>query len=286
MTLLVIGGGYVGLRVARAWHEQGHEVHVTTRFAERALEFSQLGLLPILCNVLHPETLSQLPKAEIVLHSVAIDRKSGNSMADVYIQGLRNVLPRIAGCGRFLYVSSTSVYGQQDGSWVTEESKTEPSTESGKILLEAERSLRDMDQALILRFAGIYGPGRIPYAETIRQGNTLSPDPAGWLNLIHVEDGIAAIQKLAIGSGTESVYNIVDKEPMQRRDYWNLLASLLCTQGPLSGNPHEGSALARRRENDLTNRRVSSELLQRKFAFQFRYPTYREGLPGSMNGVG
>src|SRR5256886_16983899 len=82
-------------------------------------------------------------------------------MRAVYVDGLRNVLSRLRAPRRFLYVSSTSVYGQRDGEEVDETSATEPVEESGRVVLEAESVLRSVcPEAVVLRFAGIYGPGR------------------------------------------------------------------------------------------------------------------------------
>mgnify|MGYP002400673341 CR=1 FL=1 len=83
-------------------------------------------------------------------------------MRDVYVNGLGNVLAALPPCDRFLYVSSTSVYGQADGSVVDETSPTEPLGDSGRTVLEAERLLQALlPSAIGLRFAGIYGPGRL-----------------------------------------------------------------------------------------------------------------------------
>ena len=93
-----------------------------------------------------------------------------------------------------MYVSSTGVYGQCHGEEVDEESATEPVEESGRVVLEAERLLhQQLPEAVILRFAGIYGPGRLLRRQAIEAGEVLVGDPEKWLNLIHVADGAAAV---------------------------------------------------------------------------------------------
>src|SRR5438552_2269194 len=111
----------------------------------------------------------------------------GRAMREVHVDGLRHVLDTLPVPGRFVYVSSTGVYGQTDGSWVDESSPTEPAEEAGRVVLEAERLLRErLPAAVVLRFAGIYGPDRLLRGQAVRNGEPLVGDPEKWLNLIHV----------------------------------------------------------------------------------------------------
>ena len=123
-----------------------------------------------------------------------LDRSSGQTMRAVYVEGLANVLAALPAPARFVHVSSTSVYGQTDGEEVDEQSATEPEEESGKIVLEAERVLRRAaPEAIILRFAGIYGPGRLLRRQAIEAGEPIVGNADKWLNLIQVEDGAEAV---------------------------------------------------------------------------------------------
>src|SRR5439155_10779702 len=109
------------------------------------------------------------------------------SMREVYVGGLGHVLDTLPTPGRFVYVSSTGVYGQTDGTWVDERSETVPTEESGRVVLEAERLLRSkLPAAVVLRFAGIYGPGRLLRRQLLVAGEPLVGDAEKWLNLIHV----------------------------------------------------------------------------------------------------
>ena len=90
----------------------------------------------------------------------------------------------------WLHVSSTSVYGQEDGSWVDEDAPCQPTDTNGEIVLEAEQTLRrQRPDASILRFAGIYGPGRLMRTASLLAGEPMRGDPDRWLNLIHRDDG-------------------------------------------------------------------------------------------------
>ena len=77
-----------------------------------------------------------------MLYAIGLDRSAGKGMREVYLDGLTNVLNVLPMPRRFIYISSTSVYGQTDGSWVDEDSLTEPAEESGRIVLECEQILR------------------------------------------------------------------------------------------------------------------------------------------------
>src|SRR5438067_1962055 len=144
---LVIGCGYLGRRAATAWRDRGRRVVALTR--GRAAKLAADGLEPLAGDVLDPASLAALPEASTVLYAVGLARAAGRPMRDVYVTGLANVLAALPPCGRFLYVSSTSVYGQTDGSVVTEDSPTEPATESGRVVLEAEELLREKMPAAV-----------------------------------------------------------------------------------------------------------------------------------------
>ncbi|MGE0375692.1 MAG: NAD-dependent epimerase/dehydratase family protein, partial [Planctomycetaceae bacterium] len=140
---LIIGCGYLGLRVARRWLAQGDAVAALTRSAERAAAFRERGIRPVVGDILSPDRLRDLPPATTVLYAVGYDRTTEASKRTVYVDGLRNVLLSLPkSVERFVYVSSTSVYGQSNGVWVDETSACEPRTDGGQICLDAERLLQ------------------------------------------------------------------------------------------------------------------------------------------------
>src|SRR5262245_13835759 len=127
---LIIGCGYVGRRVARCWVARGDTVFALTRSDDRARELHDRGIEPIVGEVTDAATLAALPEAAVLLYAIGLDRAAGNSQREVYVGGLGNVLERVTGkVGRFLYLSSTSVYGQDEGEWVDESSECHPASE-------------------------------------------------------------------------------------------------------------------------------------------------------------
>ncbi|MBM4070965.1 MAG: SDR family oxidoreductase [Planctomycetes bacterium] len=267
---LIIGCGYLGRRVAALWRTQGQRVFATTR--GQAENLRGLGLEPIVCDVLNPETCKTLPQVDTVLYCVGFDRKSGRSMRDVYVAGLENVLAHLPRPKRFLHVSSTSVYGQMNGEEVDECSPTEPVEENGRIVLDAEIALRrHLPEAVILRVAGIYGPGRCIGLQTIQKGLPVEGDPERWLNLIHVDDGAAAILLAEERAPAGAVFNVSDGHPVRRREYFEHAASALSLPPPTCSDAVARSASS-------PNRRISSAKLRTEFGFMPTYSNCREGL--------
>ena len=239
---LIFGCGYLGRRVAALWQRQNRPVIAVTRSPKRCEEFRRDGLMPHIADICEPETLRGLPDAECVLFAVGYDRNSGKTRQEVFVDGLRNVLTEIGPrCRRFIYVSSTSVYGQQDGGWVDETSPCEPMQPGGMCCLAGEKLVRDLiansqastTSAVALRLAGIYGPDRLLSRITdLKAGKPLSGKPEAWLNLIHVDDAAAAVIAAAEWNGPRSqerqfeVFLVCDDRPVQRGEYYSRLAQL------------------------------------------------------------
>ncbi len=290
MTRLIIGCGYLGGRVARGWAAQGDTVHVLTRSAARAEHLRAAGYLPLVGDVTDPATFPILPSVDTVLWALGYDRQSGRSIHEVYVEGLGNVLARLApGTRRFLYMSSTGVYGQQDGSWVDETSPCLPRREGGKACLAAEQQLLAStwcDRAVILRLAGIYGAQRLPRLEQLRSRAPLSSDPDAVINLIHVEDAAEAILRVAQRPLVlPRTFLIADAQPVTRRAFYQELARQSGLPSPIfAGETREAVSLHQETSNSrMANRsgshkRVSNQRMVSELGIQLRYPSYREGL--------
>jgi len=279
MSKLIVGCGYLGSRVALRWREAGHEVFVVTRDAEHACRFSEQGYRPFVADVLKPESLAALPDAESVLYAVGYDRAAGVSMHDVYVGGLQSLLDALPGePAKIVYISSTGVYGQSRGERVDEESATEPTREGGRACLAAERTLaahRFGPRGVVLRMAGLYGPGRIPLAGDIRAGRPIAAPRGGALNLIHVDDAAAAVLAADQRAVPPRTYVVSDGNPVERGRYYEELARLLGAPPPTFAPVPADSAAAARGGSDkhIDNARLLAEL-----DIRLAYSSYREGL--------
>jgi nucleoside-diphosphate-sugar epimerase len=283
--MLVFGCGYLGLRVAMRWRDRGDAVVAVTRSRERAAELARLGLKPCVADVIDCASLADLPAARSVLFAVGHDRRSGRSIGEVFVEGLRNVLDALPReTERFLYISSTGVYGQSEGEWVDETSPCYPMREGGQACLQAERLLQGHPigaRAVILRMGGIYGPGRIPRLSDLQEGRPIAAPEHGYLNLIHVDDAAAIVLNAECKAPAPSLYNVTDGHPVLRGDYFREVARRVGAPPPRFVAPPDDDPRAQRAASD---KRVSNRALVERLAPRFRFPTYREGLAGIVGG--
>lgn len=308
MSKLIFGCGYLGSRVAALWRDAGHEVTIVTRTAERATGFKQLGYRAIVADVARPETLCDLPTAETVLYAVGYDRSStdGPSISDVYAGGVRNVLQALAGgepspgpsltarrnATRFIYISSTGVYGKGSGEWIDEATPPDPQREGGRASLAAEQVLSSHpigSHGIILRLAGIYGPGRVPFLDILRNAEPIPARATGFLNLIHVDDAAAVVVAAAtidlgqdgsisgarLSSQAPHIYCVSDGNPVARHDYYGEVARQIGAPPPRFVEPAADSPRALRAES---NRRVCNKRMLAELRVTLTYPNYQAGL--------
>jgi nucleoside-diphosphate-sugar epimerase len=292
---LIIGCGYLGRRVARRWVARGDTVVALTRSNERAAKLRRSDIEPIIGDVTDPATLAELPEADTLLYAVGLDRTSGKSQHEVYVGGLDNVGARLSGkCRRFLYISSTSVYGQTTGEWVDEDSECRPESENGKVCFDAEQLLHTrIPEASILRLAGIYGPGRlVARIAALRAGLVLEGNPDAWLNLIHVDDAVAAVLACEERGRSGRTYLVCDDRPCRRLEYYSILAFLVGAPAPRSGTipplasgghggageDVTGASIAKPQALDL-NKRCCNLRLHDELHVTLRFPNVHIGLP-------
>ncbi len=275
--LLLFGCGFLGSRVAQRWLEQGGTVAAVTRSAEKAARLIVQGIEPIVAELMRPETLGSLPSASRVLYCVGYDRSGGASKETLYLDGLTHVLNALQGrIDRFVYVSSSSVYGQDDGSWVDEASPTEPITEGGRICLAAERRLRErVAGEVILRMSGLYGPGRLlARVDQLQAGEPIGGNPEAWLNLIHGDDAARACVVALTAPNPGPLYLVSDDRPLSRRDYFSTLARQVGAPSPqFSGAPTS------RHTPDGLNKRCRNQRVKQEFQMEWLHPEITQGLP-------
>lgn len=278
MSKLIFGCGYLGLRVAIRWRDEGHDVVAVTRSANRAAQFRELGLRPLVADLMQPESLSDLPRASSILCAVGFDRHAAVSLRDVYVSGLRNVLDALPRCDRLLYISSTGVYGQNDGGWVDEHSPCLPTREGGRACLAAEQLLAEHplgERSIVLRLAGIYGPGRVPRREELRAGQPLAAPTDGYLNLIHVDDAVSVVLAAEEKAAPPRTYLVADGSPVTRREYYYELARLYGAPEPRFASAPSDSPAAQRAAGD---KRICNTRMRDELGIGLRFPSFREGL--------
>ena len=274
-TRLVVGCGYLGTRVAARWLATGDRVVAVTRRRERADELARLGLEPLVADVTDPDfPAAGLPDAATVFWGVGFDRSSGTTHRDVHVLGLARLLAALPGSPRVILSSSTGVWGDEDGRVVREDTPAHPTREAGRVLLEAEALLRSHPRGpgVALRFAGLYGPGRLPRIADLRAGTPIAADPDSWLNLVHVDDAAEIVRLVAAAPHPRPLYVVSDGRPVRRRDWYGRLAALSNSPAP-TWDP----AAPRIRGAD---KRVDPTVLFRDLPISLAYPDAIAALAG------
>jgi nucleoside-diphosphate-sugar epimerase len=275
VTRLVVGCGYLGGRVAERWKAADHRVAAVVHREARAAELTAGGIEAQCADVTRPETLAALPEADTVLYCVGYRPGSGRSRFDVYVGGLAHVLDALPTAPRrFVLVSSTGVYGEFGGGEVDEESPCRPTHEAGRALVEAERLLAAHTvgpRSIVLRLAGLYGPGRVPPVDDLRAGRPLEIDPAALLNLIHVDDAAAVVAAAAEAARPPRTYVVSDGRPVRRDEFYRELATILGAPEPRFAWPGAATRV-------WSNKRVNNRRMVEELGVALRYPSCAEGL--------
>lgn len=275
--ILIVGCGYLGRRLGMRLVERGDAVFGTTRSADKAAGLRQLGIQPLILDVADPSTLAASLPFDAVVHSLGFDRSAGQARGEVVIDGLDRVLGVLESVPRIVFTGTTGVYGQEDGSWVDETSPTVPSDESGRVALQAEETLRARrPDAVIVRLAGLYGPGRMIRRDALLAGSPIVGPVDSYLNLIHIDDAasvvIAALERAEPGA----TFLASDGHPLIRRAFYETMARLLDAPPPRF-EAGEGS----RRER--ANRRIANRKILEALGIVLAYPDVTTGMRASLD---
>lgn len=274
--VLIAGCGYLGQAVADLFIVEGWEVEGWTRSAESA---QPLSTKPYPVHSIDISRLDQVRAQkgdfDAVIHCASTRGGDADSYRCAYLDGARNLLDRFAS-SRILFTSSTSVYVQKDGEWVTEESAAEPEHETGKILRDTERLILTND-GIVVRLGGIYGPGRSALLRKFLSGDAVVDSQKDrFVNEIHRDDAVEAIRLLIKREGsTGEIYNVVDDQPILQSECYLWLAMKL--NRPL---PPAGRSTSTRKRGE-SNKRVNNAKL-RAIGWVPRYPGFAEGMEQSV----
>lgn len=268
--VLVAGCGYVGLGVARQLHATGWTVIGITRTAESAQRLQGEPFRVLACDIGERTALAALGSFDAVISCVSSGRSGPDAYRTVYLEGTRNLI-EVFHPSRFLFTSSTSVYGQTDGTVVTEESPAEPERETAKILREAE-ALALSAGGIVARLAGIYGHDRWALLQKFLAGTAVIEGDGGrFLNQIHRADAVLALVRLLNLDVAPGVYNVSDGAPVTQKDIYTAFAESFQRPLPPVGLPNLD------RKRGWTHKQLSNAKL-RALGWRPLYPSYREAL--------
>ena len=160
---LILGCGYLGLRVARNWLESGSIVYAVTRTQDRAAKLAARGIKPLLADITNPHSLNELPHVKTLLWSVGFDRSGRSTHHDIHVRGLSNVLEAVPGTPQTIFCSSTGVWGDKGGAEVNEMTPTDPSRSADMFWSKLKHSLRNTDLDLASLFDSLVCTDLIAY---------------------------------------------------------------------------------------------------------------------------
>lgn len=266
--VLIAGCGDVGITLGLILTRSGHQVWGLRRNPDNL----PAPIRPLAADLTVPGTLTALPPAlDYIFYTAAADGFDEARYRAAYVEGVRHLLAALEPAGsspqRIFFTSSTSVYAQQQGEWVDEASPAEAKSFAGRCLRQGETILWEGPYpTTVIRFGGLYGPGRTRLIDTLRNG-TATCVPGVYTNRIHRDDAAAALRYLMDLSEPGDLYLGVDDEPALQCEVMAWLAERLGVAGPVQVEADRPSR---------ANKRCRNARL-RASGFRFRYPSYRDG---------
>lgn len=208
-----------------------------------------------------------------ILHCASSGRGGVEAYRGVYHDGARHLVEALAPA-LLVFTSSTSVYAQTSGEWVTEESLAEPQRDTGRVLRLAEDLVLSSGGS-VARLAGIYGPGRsVLLKKFLANEAVIENDGSRWINQVHRDD-IAAALVLLVETNGRGTFNVNDDAPLQQRAIYEWLSRRfhrsLPPPGPIDPN----------RKRGWSNKRVSNAKL-RALGWQPRFPSFFEAVENDL----
>ncbi|MEL6801819.1 MAG: SDR family oxidoreductase [Pseudomonadota bacterium] len=275
-TLLSFGHGFSAkaltpLLTAKGWHVTG-----TTRSADKADAIRHSGATPLIWPG------SDLAPALREATHILISAGPGPD-GDPVLNAARDQIATAPNIQWLGYLSTTGVYGDHQGGWVDEATPLTPSTKRGQLRVEAEAAWQSLAQDAnlplhIFRLAGIYGPGRGPFAK-VRAGTARRiVKPGQVFSRIHVDD-IAQVLAASIERPRPgAIYNLCDDDPAPPQDVLTHAAELLNLPLPPEVAFSEAEMTPMARSFYAESKKVRNDLIKTELGVRLKYPTYRDGL--------
>lgn len=273
-TLLSFGHGYSARALARRLLPQGWRIIGTTRSEDRMEEIRAEGTEPVLWP--GTDLAPHLRDATHILVSAGPDEAG-----DPVLRALRDEIAAAAdGLDWVGYLSTTGVYGDHDGGWVDETTSLTPGTERGQRRAEAEAEWQAIPELPlhIFRLAGIYGPGRGPFAK-LRSGRARRiVKPGQVFSRIHVDDIAQVLEASIAAPRPGAVYNLCDDDPAPPQDVLDYGAQLLGIDPPPEESIDAAEMSRMARSFYAENKRVSNDRIKSELGVRLIHPDYRSGL--------
>ncbi|WP_321326450.1 SDR family oxidoreductase [Thiomicrorhabdus sp.] len=271
-NILIVGCGDIGCQLGSILSEQNHTVFGLRRNIEELPE----KITPIQADLAF--ALPELPEEiDYVFYIASASKYKDSAYYQAYVLGVKHTLQALKNHNikRFIFISSSSVFGQSDGEKVDENSPTSDLNFSTKRLLEGEElALNSNIPSTVVRFGGIYGPGRTHLIDLVLNGKAHCMEDV-WSNRIHSADcaGMLAFlleKDIEKPNSLESIYIGVDSNPTLSCEVYDWLSEQLCVPDVEHIEPKESSRQMR------SNKRLSNARIV-NLGYEFIYPDYQAG---------
>lgn len=273
-TLLSFGHGFSARALAPRLIDQGWRVIGTTRSADKAEAIAATGVEPLIWP--GSDLIPALTAADALLISAGPGPEGDPVLAQMRAE-ITAAAPRFDWVG---YLSTTGVYGDHAGGWVDETSPLTPSTKRGQARVAAEaewQAIADL-KLHIFRLAGIYGPGRGPFAK-VRNGTARRIIKRGQVfSRIHVEDIAQVLLASLAQPNPGAIYNLCDDDPAPPQDVIGYAAELLGLPLPPAVDFETAEMTPMARSFYAESKKVSNDRIKGELGIKLLYPDYRNGL--------
>mgnify|MGYP003385456045 CR=1 FL=1 len=286
MRLLIFGYGFSGRQFARRLASKGWTVAATCRSADGRARIEADAFEAI--NLDDPVELAgalQTARALLITPPPATDGCPGLAALKPELSKTRSALKWIG------YLSTTGVYGDRKGRWVSEQSPLAPVSPEGARRVDAERQWLELADELdltvtVFRLPGIYGPGRSAF-DRLRDGRARRITAPGQVfSRIHVVDLAAGLEASISNPRAGGIYNLCDDEPAPNSDVIAYAAGLLGIEPPPAVRLQDADLSPVALRFYLESKRVSNALAKAELGWRPAFPTYREGLASILTSGG
>ncbi|HMP90491.1 MAG TPA: NAD-dependent epimerase/dehydratase family protein [Kiritimatiellia bacterium] len=275
MRILIVGCGYVGVRLAHRLMSDGHTVYGLRR--NPPPDNSQINWIS---HDLNNPDYNAMPEADAMVLAAGLRRDTDDQYQRLFVDGYSRLLnftvqnrPQV---NRIVMISTTGVFAESNGGWVDEQSPVDHKRSPARFYLEAEQIVLNLPKSTsIVRLAGIYGPGRIRLIKEVAERMArLHPPPPHYLNHLHVDDAAGAIAHALLHSQPAPIYVASDPNPTDRNEVLSWIAHTLKME-----------SIPAAAENTLPPPRRSGNkrCLPRKLlleGYKFAFHSYRDGYAG------
>ena len=283
MKILTFGHGYTAGYLTRLAVAEGWQVTGTTRaHADRVTEAgAAVRLWPGQSDLIRED----IAQADAILVS-APPTEAGDAVRAEFAAEIAQAQPKWLG-----YLSTTGVYGDRQGDGVDEDSPLEPSTARGQARVDAEAAWQALasshDLPLhIFRLAGIYGPGRGPFAK-LRAGTARRIiKPGQVFSRIHVEDAAQILMASIKAPRPGAIYNLCDNQPAPPQEIIACAAGMIGMPVP-EAEPFESAEMTpMARSFYADSKKVSNARIKDDLGITLKYPDYRSALAAILKAEG